>query len=360
MSETLVMAFLVSSLIAYVISGGADFGVGVLELFAPRARRRQLRELGQHAIAPVWEANHVWVVVALVILFVAYPAVHVELTTKLHIPLLLMLAGIILRGTAFTFRYYDLEPDPATQRMWSALFRVGSLMVPMLFGALAAALSRGRIPVNADEGVYASYVAPWVGVFPFLTGVFVTSLFSWLAAVFLVGETQALRGRGEIEGPAEAELPEAGADFELHASMVRVARKATVVLVLAGALVSGSAYLEGVPWLIQSPPRPLAWVSVAAATLGVVALFRLLASRRVWTLRVLAGMVATAVVTGYFGAVYPVAVERTGGANLTWPAAAAGTSTMNAMATALVIASALILPGLAYLYRLFKSEPSAN
>ena len=126
------------------------------------------------------------------------------------------------------------------------------------------------------------------------------------------------------------------------------------------ALVSASAYIEGVPWLTEGMTRPMAIASVLVATLGTGALFKLLDSDRIWTMRLLAGVVATAIITGYFGAVFPVAIERAGGQNLTWHDAAATAATMNALAGALVVAGALILPGLAFLYRLFKTAPARS
>jgi cytochrome d ubiquinol oxidase subunit II len=107
------MFVLAVALWAYTVTGGADYGVGILESLSPRHERPRLRTLAEKAIAPIWEANHIWIILALVIVFVAYPKVHVSITTRLQVPLLLMLAGIVLRGTAFTFRYYDRDDDPA-------------------------------------------------------------------------------------------------------------------------------------------------------------------------------------------------------------------------------------------------------
>ena len=101
----IVLVFLATSILAYTLSGGVDFGVGIIEAFAPKQERGPVRRLAEKAIAPIWEANHMWIVLALVITFVAYPHLHVAITTNLHVPLLIMLVGIILRGTAFTFRY---------------------------------------------------------------------------------------------------------------------------------------------------------------------------------------------------------------------------------------------------------------
>ena len=337
MSESIVIAFLVLSLFAYIVSGGADFGVGILELTAPRRQRASLRKLGERAIAPIWEANHIWIILALVIVFVGFPLVHIKLTTNLHIPLLLMLAGIVVRGTAFTFRYYDLGDDQSAQRLWSVLFRVGSMVVPLVFGHIAAAMSRGQI-LPQPTTVYETYLAPWVGPFPLATGVFTVTLFAWLAAVFLVGE---------LVG-------------DERTAMVTRARVFTLLVVVTGGVVSGCAWYEGVPWLLTSASRPVVYLSVGVATAAVIGLWFTLASARIWLVRASAGLIVAAILGGYWGAVFPIAIEQSDGNALTWYAAAAPTATMDALATALLIAGALILPGLIYLYRLFKAgDPTA-
>ena len=201
MSETIVTVFLALALLAYAVSGGADFGIGILELFASSEGRAAVRKAGERAIAPIWEANHIWIILALVIVFVGFPEVHVVLTTALHVPLVLMLIGIVLRGAAFTFRYYDVDHDAISVVWWSALFRVGSLLVPLAFGHVAAAMSRGSLALMPQQAGF-GYVDSWLGWFPLATGFFCVALFAWMAAVFLVGETS---GRGRVRrspGPA--------------------------------------------------------------------------------------------------------------------------------------------------------------
>src|SRR4029434_10657947 len=89
---------------AYVLTGGADFGGGVWDLFGAGALRQRQRELIADSIAPIWEANHVWLIVVVVVLFTGFPAAFSMLATVLHIPLTILLIGIVLRGSAFVFR----------------------------------------------------------------------------------------------------------------------------------------------------------------------------------------------------------------------------------------------------------------
>ena len=103
LSHTLAGVILVA-LTAYVLLGGADFGGGIWDLLADGPRKTRQRELIAHAIGPVWEANHVWVILAMVLLFTCFPRAFARIAIALHVPLTLMLIGIVLRGSAFVFQ----------------------------------------------------------------------------------------------------------------------------------------------------------------------------------------------------------------------------------------------------------------
>lgn len=337
MSASIVLLFFGLSLVLYVVTGGADFGVGILELFAPKTERESIRKMGEHAIAPIWEANHIWLILALVILFVGFPTLHVRITTYLHIPLLIMLTGIILRGTAFTFRYYDIEQDPTTQRLCTVLFRGGSVLVPMAFGHIVASLSRGMLPATPTN-VWDSYWGPWIGAFPMAVGVFTTVLFGWLAVVFLLGE---------IETPA---LP----------NWSRRAKRWTLCLVLAGCGVATTGWLENVPWIRILSQLPAATVCVLLATLVLSYLWYQFNSPKPWTSRFLAGVLTLLILGGYWGAHYPKIIELNDGTTVLWSQSFAPEATLNALATCLVVASFLILPGLFWLFKIFRSITHEN
>ena len=122
---TLIIGILGAAFVLYTILGGADFGAGIIETFAGEKGERTISK----AIAPVWEANHVWLILAVVILFTAFPAVYASVSLVLHIPLMLVLLGIIFRGTAFTFRHYDVMHDD-THRYYTILFKTSSILTP--------------------------------------------------------------------------------------------------------------------------------------------------------------------------------------------------------------------------------------
>ncbi len=168
----------------YALMGGADYGGGVWDLLAFGKRAAQQRDLIAGAIGPIWEANHVWLILVVVILFSAFPQAFSVLSTTLHIPLTLLLLGIIARGTAFTFRKYDSTKDEV-QRRWGRIFAVASLITPVLLGIVVGAISQGKISSDIAGKSFAQvYVDAWCNVFCFAVGGFALVLFSFLAAVY--------------------------------------------------------------------------------------------------------------------------------------------------------------------------------
>src|SRR6266705_4271884 len=176
---------------AYAVLGGADFGGGVWDLLALGPRRERQRELIAEAIGPVWEANHVWLILAIVLLFTCFPPAFARLGTRLHIPLSLVLIGIVLRGSAFTFWRYggagQGEGDgDQEERQWGMIFAVASLITPLLLGTTVGAIASGGLGEGGREtgdGFYATYVASWLNPFALAVGLFALVAFAFLAAV---------------------------------------------------------------------------------------------------------------------------------------------------------------------------------
>ena len=152
----------------------------------PRARAQ--RDLIAHAIGPIWEANHVWLILVVVLLFVCFPVAWAALSTALHIPLTLMLVGVVLRGSAFTFRSYDDASD-AVQRRWGRVFAIASVLTPLTLGICVGAVASGRVRV-IDGRVLGGFVWPWLSPFPLAVGALALVLFAFLAAVYLTLETR--------------------------------------------------------------------------------------------------------------------------------------------------------------------------
>ena len=129
----LVAGVVMVAMVAYIVTGGADFGGGVWDLFAGGPTAARQRDVIAHALGPIWEANHVWLVLVVVLLFVCFPLAFAAIATALHVPLALMLVGIVLRGSAFTFRTYDRD-DAHSRRLWGRTFAIASVITPVMLG----------------------------------------------------------------------------------------------------------------------------------------------------------------------------------------------------------------------------------
>lgn len=322
-----VIAFLGLSLLLYVLLGGADFGAGVVEIIAGSRRAKTI----SHAIGPIWEANHIWLIIAVVILFTGFPAVYALVTTYLHIPLLALLIGIVMRGTAFAFRSYDAYRD-SSQRAYNIVFRASSVFVPYFFGVVVAALLAGKLQ-RYPESFYEAYMAPWLGWFPACTGIFTTSLFAFLAAVYLIGDTD---------------------DAEAKRVFKRAAIWINAVAVVSGALVFVAAEASGAPlwaWLWDSA---LSVAGFALATLSLPIVWVGLAGERVALARCAAGAQVAFVIVGWLALRFPEVARFSDGSALTLFDAAAPEATLTQLGIALAVGSLLILPALGYLMWTFK------
>ena len=145
---------------AYAVFGGADFGAGFWDLIAGGASRGERpRSLVDHSVGPVWEANHVWLIFALVVLWTAFPDAFASITLTLFVPLTLVALGIVLRGASFAFRKSLLRTSQ--RRAFGALFASSSVLVPYCMGAVAGAIASGRVPGGGEAGdPWSSWVNP--------------------------------------------------------------------------------------------------------------------------------------------------------------------------------------------------------
>lgn len=327
----LLALILALSLAAYVLLGGADFGGGVWDLFASGPRREQQRDLIAHAIAPIWEANHVWLILAIVLTFTCFPPAYARLGTVLHIPLTLMLVGIVLRGSAFIFRAYDTDPE--SQRRWGRLFAIASLVTPLLLGICIGAVASGRV-VESDEGSFVDrFVAPWLTPFSLATGLLTLAVFALLAAVFLTLET------------SDRELAD---DFRRRGLMAGAAVFVTALAALGLARSHAPLMTEGLigsPWAL--PFHVLTGVS-GLATLGTLWL------RRFRLARMTVGVQVLCIVGGWALAQYPYVIPP----DLTILEAAAPPKTLRLTIIVLGAGGVILLPSLVYLFRIFKGAPA--
>ena len=190
-------AVVVAALIAYLVTGGADYGSGVWELLATGPRAAEQRAALRRSIAPIWEAHHVWLILVVVLLFVGFPAAFAILMVSLHIPLTLLLFGIVLRGSAFVFRDYSAGAE-TIERQWSHVFVIASAITPVALGTVAGAVAGGGIEVARGGGVPSGgFLSAWFSPFPLVVGLLTLAICSFLAATYMTTEVEepALRGR---------------------------------------------------------------------------------------------------------------------------------------------------------------------
>ncbi len=334
----LVAGIALVALTAYVLLGGADFGGGVWDLLASGPRKRDQRALIAEAIGPIWEANHVWLILVIVVLFTCFPVAFARLTIGLHVPLSLMLIGIVLRGSAFTFRSHyghdgEHEDAAGTSQYWGRVFASASVATPVMLGLCVSALAAGTLRPPGRAGFYDSYIAPWLTPFGVGVGLLTLALFAFLAAVYLTVEAREPALREDFRRRA---LGAAGAVF--------VAAFGTLGLALLGAPLMGRG-LTGAPW---GPALHLATGAVAVAAIWA------LWSRRFRLARLAAAAQVSLILWGWALAQYPYLIPP----DLTIRAAAAPRITLVLSLWVLGLGALVLFPSLIYLFRVFKRSPA--
>ncbi len=332
MIEVLIF-FIAASALLYVILGGADYGAGILELVPVIHLERKQRAVINEAMGPVWEANHIWLILIVIILFMGFPSIYTLVMIHLHIPVVALLVGIVARGTAFTFRHYDAIHDSKTQRVYSMIFSLSSLWTTFWLGVLAGSLWQGRINPYAADFVSA-YVQPWSGLVPFTMGCFTVCICTFLAAVYLVGETK---------------IPELRKHFWRRGYFLNIA------VIVTGGLVFLAAYIENREFLTAFLQHPLSIACVVLAALLFMLLWQLLRRNQPILVRLTAAAQVSLIILGWFFALAPAALITPQGP-VSFYSAAAPEPTLRQLTFALCIGSALIFPSLFYLMKVFKTS----
>ena len=333
--DKVVIVYLFFSILLYLLLGGADFGAGIIEMFTSSRHIRRTRKTLYHAIGPIWEANHMWLIIAIVILFVGFPFIYSLLSVYLHIPLVIMLMGITARGTAFTFRHYDAVQD-SMQEIYNRIFVWSSFVTPLFLGIIAGSTLSGHIDTNASSFLDA-YVFGWLNGFSVSVGLFTVSLCGFLAAVYLIGEAD---------------------DENDRLRFIRKARGMNIISICAGALVFVISAIENIPlgkWIFGDP---VGFVSTALALLSLILMWRFINQRKKFLPRMLAAFQVAMILLAITYAHFPAIVILKDGTTLSLFESVAPIRTMNALANSLLIGSVLILPALFYLYYSFQKEES--
>ncbi len=315
---------LVLSLTAYALLGGADYGGGVWDLMATGKTADRQRATIAHAIGPVWEANHVWLIVAIVIVFTGFPRAFAAVSIYLHVPLLLVLVGIVLRGSAFVFRAYGPD-DPRHERLWGRVFAIASTATPFFLGVTVGALTEGRLPASPRGSFAAVYLTPWLTPFALSVGLFTLVLFGYLAAVYLT-----LEARDDEEGGA----------FRLRALLSGVAAGVLAAVVLLLATPDVRDALVASAWAV-----PLHVATGASA----LAAFAFLFFRRYDLARLAAVAQVLLILWGWALAQYPYAIRP----HLTLADAAAPANVQVLLLQVLGVGAVVLVPSLLYLFGIF-------
>ncbi|MFI5301641.1 MAG: cytochrome d ubiquinol oxidase subunit II [Polyangiales bacterium] len=304
----------------YAVFGGADFGGGIWDALAFGPRRARQRAAIAHAMGPVWEANHVWLIFVLVLLFSCFPRAFSALSIALFVPLHLALVGVTLRGVAFVFR--KQAPD---QRAFGLFFGISSVVTPVLFGACVGAVSTGQLGRDATRA--------WLSPLSIAMGLAALTVCAYQSAVFLAHATD-----GDLREDFRARAI-------LAAIVVFVGATATLPLLR----VSAPEFWSG---LTSGPARLVVAFGVVASLVAIGALVR----RSFAIARVASAAQTVAYVFGWAIAQWPYALRP----SLTLHAAASPTSTIKFILATLPIGAALLVPSLVYLFRVFDSDRGSD
>ena len=325
--EDLAAGVVLLGIIAYAMFGGADFGGGIWTGLASGSRAAQHRQAISRAMGPVWETNHVWLILIVVALFTAFPPAFADLFTALLVPLVIALVAIVFRGAAFAFRHFGYGAEVALPGM-AALFSAASVIAPLTMGVALGAIAGGHIAIR-DGAVTSGIWEPWLQPFSILCGLIAVAICGFLAAYYMT-----VRTTGEMQE-----------DFRKRGLL------AGLLLGLLAIIALPVAYWDAEPfWDEVAKPSALAVMS-AAAVLWLASL--VVVWRRWYVLAPPAAAATVGLIIGGWGAVqYPYLIppdERISDL-------AAGDATLEPFLIALVVGAVILIPSLALLYLVFSEK----
>jgi cytochrome bd ubiquinol oxidase subunit II len=320
--STVIAVVLLLAVVAYAVFGGADFGAGFWDLIAGGPERGERpRDVIEHSIGPVWEANHVWLIFIFVILWTSFPEAYASITLTLFVPLAIAALGIVLRGASFAFRKAVVKLGH--RRIFGAAFAASSVLVPYCMGAVAGGIASGRVPAGGQAG---DPVHSWINPTSILGGVLAVAAAAYLASVYLVWDARRLDDN----------------------DMVEYFRRRAVITAAAVGLIGiiGIFVLRAdAPDLFQGLTSRALPLVIVGALCGVVALVLLIrnASRGA---RLLAVVAVAITMIAWGDAQWPYILPE----SLTFAAAAAPSGTLTAVLIVVVLAALIVIPGFVLLF----------
>jgi cytochrome bd ubiquinol oxidase subunit II len=325
MLADLALAVLIIALTAYAVLGGADFGAGFWDLTAGGAERgARVRGLVKRSMGPVWEANHVWLIVVLVVMWTCFPHAFGPLMETLYVPLFLAAVGIIFRGAAFALRGEAATVGEA--RALGATFALSSVLTPFFFGCAIGAVASGQVPAGGDAS---QPLDSWTNSTSIFIGLLAVASGAYIAAIFLAADA-ARSGLSDL--------------------VVAFRRRALGAAVVAGALAIGGIFVvdADAPDLFDGLTTGLGLAMVIASALAGIATIGLIWRGRFELARYTSAAAVGAILVGWAAAQSPDFLPG----EVTFDDAAAGDATMIATLVAIALALAVIIPSLWWLYKL--------
>ena len=318
------------SIVLYIIFAGADFGAGIYEGLCLISGRSSRKELIERAIGPIWEANHIWLILVVVILFMGFPEPFTYIFTYLHIPMAMILIGITMRGTAFAFRHYDPYKDH-WQMNYTWIFALSSIWTAFWQGVTVGALLK---PFSKDPThFFEAYVQPWAQIFNFAVGIFVVAVYLFLAQTFFLGEPT---------------------DKEIEKSIRKDFIKSLFFVILSGGFVFISSFYQSIPFHQYFFGSTVSIILAITTTLLLFPLWWSYKNYRINFSRIIVGAQVSFIFLAVLLNRLPVFLYFTDGSTLTFEDHAAPHATIKQLFYALVGGVIIIIPFLFYLYKVFK------
>ena len=330
--ELIILSIMFTALGFYAVLGGADFGAGVWEFTTCLEDEPDDKKLIADAIGPVWEANHVWLIFVLIIIFNGFPVAFAAISRALWIPLLLALMGIVFRGAGFIIRAYAVGAD-WLREIAGTMFAFASTFTPFFMGMSIGAISSGELPVEANGRYSGNQLTDWLTPLSLYSGILAVGMCSYLAAVYLTRE----------------------ASLKDNPTLLRTWRSRALA---AGIWIGILAWLGLIMCRLEAPALwsgliargwPLIGLSMLSGGGSLIAL----RNHRFQLANVLAATAVATVLLGWGLGTYPNLVPP----HITIESSKAPDVVLWAMAICILGGSTILFPALWWLMRLFKSAP---
>jgi cytochrome d ubiquinol oxidase subunit II len=331
--EIILLLVVFAALTLYALLGGADFGAGVWEVNTALKSSDRERAMLHAAIGPVWEANHVWLILVLVTMFAAFPVAFAGVFRALWLPLLLALTGVVFRGIGFAFRTYT-SGGARQQAAWDAVFAIGSTAAPFFLGASVGAVASGKLAIAGDGGFDGNYLTGWISSLSLFTGFFVVGMCAFLSSVYLAREISGLGDRTLVLLWRRRALTTGG--------MTGILALAGIVLVATGAPLLWEGF------------RVRSWPLVCGSMIGGFASLYSLVVERYRAAVVCAAIAVSAVIWAWGIAQFPMIVPPT----ISLDDTKAPANVLWLLVATIGIGALLLFPALGYLLYLFKTGRS--